>query len=169
MTIAPFAPPTYPLCAKGEHVLSPTNRRSRPSGTWECKPCRQEADRERWQAQKNHNETTKARMLMLLTGFAYEPKDDWYASAQCRPRARQPRRHELFDLADADSRTSSSTVSAVNSRRHEKAREFCEACPVVAQCLGHALTRQEEGTWGGELLTAEDWTAARQALKEAAK
>lgn len=31
-----------------------------------------------------------------------------------------------------------------------KARTYCNECPVVAQCLGHALTQPEEyGIWAG--------------------
>ncbi|MGA9715159.1 MAG: WhiB family transcriptional regulator [Aeromicrobium sp.] len=35
-------------------------------------------------------------------------------------------------------------------RRESAAKAFCERCPVVQQCLEHALSvREEHGVWGG--------------------
>lgn len=36
------------------------------------------------------------------------------------------------------------------AQRERRAKEFCRTCPVVAECLAHALTVGESyGTWGG--------------------
>ena len=41
------------------------------------------------------------------------------------------------------------------------ARECCSACPVRAQCLDAALTRDEKGIWGGTNETERQWIKDR--------
>lgn len=159
MTIAPEAPPAYQLCHRQLHVMSPENVYRRPDGCVECGGCKA-ANR------KDQLERAKERMLNLLTTFTAPSGDDWYHQARCQDLGANP---QLFDLADATTEINNHSVAAVNARRHQEAREYCEFCPVKRQCLGFALTNQETGTWGGELLTRDDWVSGRTALKEMTK
>lgn len=108
-----------------------------------------------------------AKMRQLLVGFGYDPGDRWKERAGCSGADT-----ELFILVDAkESEMSSGQVAEENLRRNAIARrKFCEkACPVVAECLGYALTHEMQGTWAGELFTMADIYAARRVRKQLAE
>lgn len=104
----------------------------------------------------------EAKMRQLIVGFEYDPGEDWKWNSSCV--GEDPM---LFQLMDAEALDMpSSAVSDENARLHQKARRFCEACPVVAQCLAYALMHEGQGTWAGELFTMDDIYAARRVRKQ---
>lgn len=94
----------------------------------------------------------RARLEQLLVGFAYHPAPGWAKRSACI--TADP---AIFDVADKETGWEGEAAARENARRHAAAREYCEGCPVVAQCLGANLVLRSEGTRGGELLTEADW------------
>lgn len=137
------------MCRRGLHPLAPGNLTSRG----QCAECGESSRLGRVDARV-------ARMVQLLVGFKFQPRPGWGKRGACRGE-----NYELFELVEATKSTPSDVVGQINAGRHAQAREFCKACPVVAECLGEALSNRLLGTWGGELLTAEDWSAAYKARK----
>lgn len=152
MTIDVSAP-VYPMCLAGLHAMTPANSKPHHDRIT-CRGC--DSDR-----RKEREERIKARMRMLLVGFAYWPRGDWQKRATCRDAS-----PVLFQTAGREDETPTKSADAVNRERHAEAREYCEVCPVVAQCLGQALMLGDHGTRGGELLTPNDWKSARGIKKE---
>lgn len=104
----------------------------------------------------------EAKLRQLIVGFEYDPGEDWKKRAECRDVA-----SDVFYLADAEAACmSANDVNAENVQRNKAARAYCEECPVVAECLGYALTHEMQGTWAGELFTMPDIYAARRVRKQ---
>lgn len=102
------------------------------------------------------------RMRDLIEAFLRVPGTRWRDAAACR-RANPT----LFVPADRPGKNPRAVeYELVDSANHELARRYCLDCPVVADCLAHALTEEEEGTWGGERFTSLDWEAGRAVKKE---
>jgi hypothetical protein len=102
------------------------------------------------------------RMRDLIEAFLRKPSPRWRDTAACR-RAKPT----LFIPADRPGKNPQAfEYERDDSANHEAARRYCLACPVIADCLAHALTEEEEGTWGGERFTALDWEAGRAVKKE---
>lgn len=139
----------FALCRSGVHPMVPENLNSKG----ECKECEDSSRSGRVSARV-------AKMVQLLVGFRFQPKPGWAERGKCKGE-----NYELFELAEATRTTPSHVVERINARRHAQARVFCEDCPVVAECLGEALTNRLVGCWGGELLTPDDWAAAYKARK----
>lgn len=104
----------------------------------------------------------KPRMHDLIDAFLREPFRYWRSAAACLDA--DP---NLFVPVDRPGRSSRAfQFEAADRANHAQAREYCINCPVIADCLAHALTAEEEGTWGGERFTATDWEAGRAVKKE---
>ena len=64
-------------------------------------------------------------------------KDSWKTHAACRGQ------DSLF-YNEVDE------TKAMRRSKERHAKQFCSRCPVVNECLGHALLRPERyGVWGG--------------------
>lgn len=72
-------------------------------------------------------------------GMTSEPADSWHEKALCRP--------ELHD--DPELFFPIGNKGKVPYRQTEKAKQFCQPCPVKAECLNWALTHGCDGIWGG--------------------
>lgn len=146
---------TVRLCQAGLHAMEGDNLRPYKD-RFMCRACEVASANAR-------TARVRARMEQLLIGFAYHPAPGWATRSACR--TADPL---LFDFADKDSGWEGEAASRENARRHAEAREYCEACPVVAQCLGANLILRSEGTRGGELLTEGEWkqVAHTKILKE---
>ena len=144
---------THRMCAAGLHEVTPANRKPH-NGKFICRGCDNARRYER-------EERVKKRMRQLLIGFAYWPRFDWQKRAACRDADAV-----LFECAGKEEETVTKSADMVSRERHAEAREYCEVCPVVAQCLGEALMRADSGTRGGELLTPADWKLARPIKRE---
>lgn len=104
----------------------------------------------------------KPRMRDLIQNFLRTPVRDWRKNAACRDI-----NGDLFVPVDRPGKNPKmSEYEADDLANHQQARAYCVACPVIADCLAHALTYNEEGTWGGERFTAVDWEAGRAVKKE---
>lgn len=147
---------TYAKCPAGSHDMTLANT-TYPTGTPQCVACHRNAEARRVAR-------IKVRMRQLLVGFRYSPRGPWQNRAECRT-VRSP----IFLAVDRHEVPAGSSVDAVNRQRHAEARRYCERCPVVAQCLGEALTMRKEGTHGGELLTPSDWKEAAPIVRELEK
>lgn len=145
--------PAYRTCVAGLHEMTPANRKPH-GGSHTCRACDTARRRER-------DERARVRIRQLLTGFAYWPKGNWRSRAACSGAD-----DALFQCAGKEDETPSKSVDVVTRERHAEAREYCEVCPVVAQCLGEALMLTDSGTRGGELLTPTDWKLGRPIKKE---
>lgn len=139
----------FQLCRSGTHPMVPENLNAKG----ECKECEDSS-------RSTRTSVRMARMVQLLVGFRFLPRPGWAKRGECRGE-----NYELFELVEATRSTPSHVVERINAGRHQQARQFCQACPVVAECLGEALTYRLVGTWGGELLTPDDWAAAYKAQK----
>lgn len=114
------------------------------------------------EGRKATQERREAKMRQFIIGFEYDPGEEWKRRSGCK--GADP---DLFQLVDGEQRTDTRVIEAENLRRNQKARRFCERqCPVVAQCLGYALTHEMQGTWAGELFTMTDIYAARRVRKQ---
>jgi hypothetical protein len=145
--------PTYRLCASGQHEMTPENTKPH-NGRRYCRACDTSARHQR-------EERARTRMRQLLTGFAYWPRPGWHDRAVCRDAAPL-----LFQCGEKSDETENKSADMVSRERHAEARDYCEVCPVVAQCLGQALMLRDSGTRGGELLTPTDWKLAAPIVKE---
>lgn len=152
MTVADIRP-TQRMCLAGLHEMTPANRRSH-GGSHICRGCDIARRAER-------DDRIRTRMRQLLVGFSYWPRDDWRKRAACRDADAV-----LFEVAGKEDETPTKSADMVSRERHAEAREYCEFCPVVAQCLGEALMLADCGTRGGELMTPYDWKLARPIKKE---
>lgn len=107
-------------------------------------------------------DAARPRMRHLIEEFLRTPFRYWRSAAACRDA--DP---TLFVPADRPGKSPRAFEhEAAEIANHEKARKFCLACPVIAECLAHALENEEEGTWGGERFTTLDWEAGRAVKKE---
>jgi hypothetical protein len=152
MTIELTAP-VYRMCASGQHEMSPDNIKPH-NGRRYCRACDTAARHER-------EARVRTKMRLLLTGFAYWPRPGWHGRAVCRDA--DPL---LFQCGEKSDESENRSADMVSRERHTEARDYCEVCPVVAQCLGEALMMRDTGTRGGELLTPTDWKISSSIVKE---
>ena len=142
------APEVTELCRNNLHPVAERNSKGG------CKPCEDAARSVRV-------ESKVGRMRRLLRE-AQRPEPGWQARALCG--GADPTDWLLVD----GSGNASAAIERRNQERHTRARAVCMDCPVRVSCLGFALETSQFGTWGGEMFTASDWEAARQARKDLA-
>jgi WhiB family redox-sensing transcriptional regulator len=61
-------------------------------------------------------------------------------------------RHSLINWADdAACKNSDGEAWFADERddRHDQAKAICQTCPVINECLTHALNYEHDGIWGG--------------------
>lgn len=100
-------------------------------------------------------ELVLARRVSALTVTRRAPPRTWQVHAVCHGQE-----ETLFFREDND---------AARTRRHafSESRRVCLSCPVIEQCLRHALSQPEEfGVWGGTHGTQRKAILARVAAGE---
>lgn len=65
----------------------------------------------------------------------------------CKDSAREPIDH--WTEAAACAGLDTDTFYALEEGQQRQAKAVCKSCPVIADCLTHALANNEEGIWGG--------------------
>ena len=118
-----------------------------------------------WREEKEQRKARRRRRMQdLLTAAAVTSvTPHWEDTVGIRCRGADPL---LFETADADTCPRRSGYADANAERHAAAARICGPCPVKKDCLTTALRREYVGTWGGVLITAEDWESAHGLKKE---
>ncbi|GAA1908083.1 WhiB family transcriptional regulator [Lapillicoccus jejuensis] len=81
-----------------------------------------------------------------LTAWRQAAQDDWRELAACAG----PESAAVFEAADDDAAPGGRRAWGEPRDALQAARDICGGCPVVRDCLGHALRVPEtHGVWGG--------------------